>query len=184
MYAFNEDGAGMKELPKDWLKNIIKDFYGMPAKPMEDLKSVEIPNAPIIIKPVEKEVKTESVKKVVKATPKPQPSQDSALTSVFFSVFADFIAKNDISENRKRHYRVVYRALQRYEAYNKITLSFDNITAETLKDFERYLSNEHELFDDQKLKAVMRLYPESRPINQRGSNYVKDMMGKLRTFCR
>lgn len=184
MDAFNENGAGMKELPKDWLKNIIKDFYGMPAKPMEDLKPVEIPIEPIIIKPVEKEVKAEPAKKVVKATPKPQLSQDSAPATVFFQVFSDFIAKNDISENRKRHYRVVYRALQRYEAYNKITLSFDNITAETLKDFERYLSNEHELFDDHKLKAVMRLYPESRPINQRGSNYVKDMMGKLRTFCR
>ena len=195
MDAFNEDGTGMKELPKEWLKNIIKDFYGMPAKPMEDLKPVEIPNEPIIIKPVGKEIKAEPAKKVVKATPKTQPkktavvveeepSKDSAPATVFFQVFSDFIAKNDISENRKRHYRVVYRALQRYEAYNKITLSFDNITAETLKDFERYLATEHELFDDHKLKAVMRLYPESRPINQRGSNYVKDMMGKLRTFCR
>ena len=185
--AFEEAGAGKTELPDDWLKSVVQKFYETPseqtAKPAKlSKKSAPAKPAP---KPTPQPKKAES-QPVAEPVLEPDVEDQDPTPEVssFFSVFSDFIAKNDISENRKRHYRVVYRALQRYEAYNKITLSFDNITAETLKDFERYLSNEHELFDDHKLKAVMRLYPESRPINQRGSNYVKDMMGKLRTFCR
>ena len=190
MNSFIDINSDYHNLPDDWLKNVVDAFYTKPSKPVAPSESIAKPSkksAPA--KPAPKPAPQPK-----KAEPQPivepvfeSDAEDQDLTpevSSFFAVFADFIAKNDISENRKRHYRVVYRALQRYEAYNKITLSFDNITAETLKDFERYLATEHELFDDHKLKAVMRLYPESRPINQRGSNYVKDMMGKLRTFCR
>lgn len=190
MNSFIDINSDYHNLPDDWLKNVVDAFYTKPSKPVAPSESIAKPSK-----------KSAPAKPAPKPAPQPkkaelQPVADPVLesdaedqdltpeVSSFFAVFSDFIAKNDISENRKRHYRVVYRALQRYEAYNKITLSFDNITAETLKDFERYLSNEHELFDDHKLKAVMRLYPESRRINQRGSNYVKDMMGKLRTFCR
>ena len=184
--AFEEAGAGKTELPDDWLKSVVQKFYETPseqtAKPKPSKKSAPAKPAP---KPAPQPKKAEPQPIVEPVFESDAEDQDrTPEVSSFFAVFADFIAKNDISENRKRHYRVVYRALQRYEAYNKITLSFDNITAETLKDFERYLATEHELIDDHKLKAVMRLYPESRPINQRGSNYVKDMMGKLRTFCR
>ncbi len=190
MNSFIDINSDYHNLPDDWLKNVVDAFYTKPSKPVAPSESIAKPSK-----------KSAPAKPAPKPAPQPkkaelQPVAEPVLesdaedqdptpeVSSFFAVFSDFIAKNDISENRKRHYRVVYRALQRYEAYNKITLSFDNITAETLKDFERYLATEHELFDDHKLKAVMRLYPESRPINQRGSNYVKDMMGKLRTFCR
>lgn len=101
----------------------------------------------------------------------------------FFGAFEDFISKSEVSENRKRHYRVVYRAMQRYEEYKRITLDFDTITGETLKDFERYLKDEHTLFVGGKLDRVFKKYPESREIEERGSNHIKDMMGKLRAFC-
>ena len=171
--AFNYAGAGETTLPTDWLKSVVNDFYNEPSQPTPAPEPQPVPKQP---KP----------KKVAAPTPAPAPVAPEAPepSASFFSVFADFIAKNDISDNRKRHYLVVYRALQRYEAYNKITITFDNLSAETLKDFERYLENEYQLKKDRKLERVFRIYPESREIHQRSGNYVKDMMGKLRTFCR
>lgn len=101
----------------------------------------------------------------------------------FFEAYEDYINKSEVSPNRKRHYWVVYRALKRYEEYKHLTLTFDNITGETLKDFERYLRDEHELYTSGELDRVFKKFPESREIEQRGSNHVKDMMGKLRAFC-
>lgn len=180
MNDFNDFDDGRSKLPQDWLKNTISNFYELPNEVEEE---PAIAPEPVItkptkpIKPIIPKVKLLEVKK----SPAQQPAAPS---SSFFSVFSDFIAKNEVSENRKRHYRVVYRALQRYEAYKKIQLSFDTITGETLKDFERYLGEEHELYAAKKLNTILKMYPESREIHQRGSNYIKDMMGKLRTFCR
>lgn len=193
--AFDEAGAGKKELPDNWLKSVVQQFYETPseqnAKPAPKPASPNPAPKPQPSKSAAPKPKNENVAvkiTLVEEQPAPAPViavQEPAPSSTpFFSVFDDFIAKNPISDNRKRHYHVVYRALQRYEAYNKTTLSFDNITAETLKDFERYLENEHVLFEHHKLTSILKMYPESRAIHQRGGNYIKDMMGKLRTFCR
>lgn len=143
--AFNEAGAGKTELPKDWLKNVVKDFYNLPINSETD--------------------------------------EEEAHVMTFFEVFDDFINKVPVSENRRRHYRVVYRALQRYEAYSKIKLTFDNFTSEKVKGFEDYLDKEFDLYESKKLDKIFELYPESRKIHQRGFNYVHGMLKKLRSFC-
>lgn len=140
--SFQSAGAGKTELPKDWLKSTINDYYGFKAKNEEELTE-----------------------------------------KGFFEAYEDYINKSEVSPNRKRHYWVVYRALKRYEEYKHLTLTFDNITGETLKDFERYLRDEHELYTSGELDRVFKKFPESREIEQRGGNHVKDMMGKLRAFC-
>lgn len=104
---------------------------------------------------------------------KPQP---------FFETFEQFIDGSKVSELRKRHYWVVFRALQRFECYNNTKLSFDTITAETLKNFEDYLLHEFSLFEDGELDRVFKQFPETRKLEQRGIGHVKDMMGKLRSF--
>lgn len=181
--AFMKVEAGNNDLPDDWLKNVVNNFYNYAAKPAP--KIVKQPKSIVVeekvIEKVEKPVKVKAEEPVAEQPTKPT---EEIAPSPFFLVFDDFIAKNDISDNRKRHYRVVYRALQRFEAYYKIMLSFDNITGETLKNFERYLSEEHELKKRRKLDRVFKKFPESREIHERSGNYIKDMMGKLRTFCR
>lgn len=198
--AFMEVEDGHIALPNDWLKNVVDAFHTNPsaltaAKPAPKPASPNPAPKPQPRKSAAPKPKNENVAvriTLVEEQPASEPAPEPVIpvqepapsSTPFFSVFDDFIAKNPISDNRKRHYHVVYRALQRYEAYNKTTLSFDNITAETLKDFERYLENEHVLFENHKLTSILKMYPESRAIHQRGGNYIKDMMGKLRTFCR
>ena len=148
--AFYELGAGKVELPSDWLKSTIKQFYNISAESTQ----------------------TEG-----------EEPDDAQSASNFFDVYNDFVEKTDISEARKRHYRVVYRALKRFEAYNKIHLTVGNFTAETVKNFENYLMNEYNLYKTKKLDKVLKMYPESREIHQRGRNYINGMMKKIRTFC-
>lgn len=100
----------------------------------------------------------------------------------FFDIFNEYIDGKKISEHRKRTYRVIGRMLQRFELYNGLTLTLDNITGDTLRDFEQYLFEEHDLFKSGKLDEILEAVPESREPQPRGENAVYDLMGKLRVF--
>lgn len=100
----------------------------------------------------------------------------------FFDIFNEYIEGKKISAHRKRTYRVIGRMLQRFALYNNIELTLDNITGDTLRVFERYLFEEHKLFEDGKLDKVLEEVPESRNPQPRGENSVYDLMGKLRVF--
>ncbi len=81
----------------------------------------------------------------------------AAVPDTFFSVFEEFLAVHKISDVRRKNFRVLFRSLQRYELYKRLTggrkfeLSFDYLTAETLGDIEDFISNEPDMF---------RKYPE------------------------
>ncbi len=116
----------------------------------------------------------------------------------FIEAFARFIETRNISDVRKRNFRVIYRALKRFEIYNRLysrpnfTLAFDTITADTLRKFEDFLKTEYQHFpkdpEPKKLvcsadyKPVFEAVPETRTPAQRGQNTISDIFTKLRTF--
>lgn len=111
----------------------------------------------------------------------------------FFAALDLFLSKHKLSEVRKKNFRVIYRALQRFEMWNKTTLDLDTITQETLRDFEEFLRVENTFFqkDEQSnkwscinedYKAVYEAYPETRTPQARGQNTINDIFTKLRTF--
>ena len=111
----------------------------------------------------------------------------------FFATLDLFLNKHKLSEVRKKNFRVIYRALQRFEMWNKTTLDLDTITQETLRDFEEFLRTENTFFqkDEQSkkwscinedYKVVYEAYPETRTPQARGQNTINDIFTKLRTF--
>ena len=106
----------------------------------------------------------------------------------FFQSFDDFLFKHQLSEVRRKNFRVVYRCLQRFELYVQITsplrmnrkLELDNFTPETLQSFSDFLKKEHEYFDQ--YPDLYLDFPEYHKQKPRGQNTVNDILVKLRTF--
>ena len=112
-----------------------------------------------------------------------QPAVEQKQQS-FFEIFDKFLEDRKFSEQRVKHYKVLERMLKRYELYNKTELTLDNITGETLRDFEQYFYHEHELFKAGKLTKVYKAVPESREPQPRGENSLCDLMKRFRAFFR
>jgi hypothetical protein len=127
----------------------------------------------------------------------------------FFTVFDEFLNTHKLSEVRRKNLRVLYRSLQRYELYKRVTgsrkfeLTFDYLTADTLSDIEEFISSEPDIFKkypeiyekvpyatrqcmktpERKLKAEKE--PSKRTTgepSERGLNTVCDLMIKFRTM--
>ncbi|MDO9155043.1 MAG: phage integrase SAM-like domain-containing protein [Paludibacter sp.] len=103
----------------------------------------------------------------------------------FFEAFDEFLAKRKISDVRKNNFKVIKRALQRYEIYKvvkrkPVTLNFDFITSDTLRDIEDFLRNEHQIFKD--FPKIYETIPETRTPQKRGQNTINDIFTKLRTL--
>lgn len=113
-----------------------------------------------------------------------QPDEQEQKTPSFFDYFNKYIEEKNFSLMRVRHYRVLERCLKRFELFNRYELTLDNITGDTLRDFEKYLYNEHELFEQGKLKRIIKKVPQSRTPQPRGENAVCDLMKKFRAFYR
>ena len=67
----------------------------------------------------------------------------------FFEDFDQFLEVKKLSEVRTRNFRVIYRALQRFELYrrfnrySKFALSFKSVIPDILREFEEFLRMEH-----------------------------------------
>ena len=81
----------------------------------------------------------------------------------FFSLFDKFLKERKLSEGRYKHYMVLKRCLERYEAHTRHQVTF----AISLQEFEQYLSIEHTLFEKQA---------------ERGKNTIIGLLKKLRSF--
>ena len=89
---------------------------------------------------------------------------------------------------RKKNYRVVGRALQRYELYvratkkgqKKFILYVDGITPDTLRDMWDFLENEHRYFE--LYPTIYDSIPEKRTPQPRGKNTMLDCFSRIRTF--
>jgi site-specific recombinase XerD len=112
--------------------------------------------------------------------------QVETTNTTFISLFAEFIEKSKFSEVRKKNFRVVLRALQRFELYTsketqkQFKLNLDTITTDTLNDFDTFLRNEHSLFD--KMPEIYKAVPESRDPKPRGNNTISGIFTKIRSF--
>lgn len=115
----------------------------------------------------------------------------------FFESFDRFLEVHKLSEVRKKNFKVIGRALQRFEMYKKqngakkFCLSLDDTTSEILREFEKFLSVEHTFFskDDNnqvvcsdEYHHIFESVPESRTPQPRGQNTINDVFTKLRTF--
>lgn len=123
----------------------------------------------------------------------PEKYKPKAEKPEFFATFNLFLDKHKLSEVRKKNFRVIYRALHRFEKWNGITLDLDTVTQETLSDFEDFLRVESSYFKkdeesnkwiciNEEYKAVFDTFPETRTPQPRGQNTINDIFTKLRTF--
>ena len=84
----------------------------------------------------------------------------------FFQTIESFIECRKMSDVRKRNFRVILRALQRFELHKcwcgskDYRLTLGRITAKTLSEFEEFLRNEHLLAA--KYPKIYKAVPESR----------------------
>jgi len=107
-------------------------------------------------------------------------------TQTFFEAFNEFLEKHKLSEVRKNNYRVVLRALQRFELYHiektkkPFRLALDMITPSMLTEIEIFLKDEFSI-----CKTMPQIYetiPEKRTPQPRGQNTINDIFTKIRTF--
>lgn len=114
------------------------------------------------------------------------PNSESKADS-FFDIFEVFLKNHTLSKNRKDHYRVVKRALQRFELYkrvknNSFRLTLNSITVDTLHEISEFLRNESELKNDYpKIYDSVKEYRSPQP---RSQNTINGMLTKLRTFIK
>lgn len=71
----------------------------------------------------------------------------------FFDIFNDFLKSRNLSEWRTKHYRVLERALKRFEAYKQATnapeysITLDGFSVSDVNEFEAFLRSEPEIFE-------------------------------------
>lgn len=126
---------------------------------------------------------------------------NSPKQKTFFNHFDDYLALSQFSESRRKHFLVLYRALQRYSIYQSYVITFDSLNPVIITYFEGFLRNEHSLFEknndasekktkqskralvqNTKYEAIFEQFPECRTPKPRGDNYVKGLLTLLRTF--
>lgn len=104
----------------------------------------------------------------------------------FFETFDEFLLKHKLSKVRKNNYKVVYRALQRYELYTTKTtkkefkLTLDTTTSATLHSIEEFLKKEFAIYDE--MPEIYEVIPETRRPQKRGQNTINGIFTKIRTF--
>jgi len=116
------------------------------------------------------------------------PDKYQKVKNTFFETFEEFLQKHPLSDVRCKNYRVVLRALQRFELYSKsyvkgyknFILDIDTINADILQSFDNFLRNEHEYYI--KYPELYKYFPEKRASEPRGSNTIAGIYTKVRTF--
>lgn len=104
----------------------------------------------------------------------------------FFEIFEEFLEKRKLSQVRKNNFRVIIRALKRFELYKTIVgskafeLTTNSVSNETLHEIDKFLRNEHTFFND--YPEIYEKVPETRTPQPRGQNTINDIFTKIRTF--
>jgi integrase len=106
----------------------------------------------------------------------------------FQQLLDDFLLKHKLSEVRKKNFRVICRAMMRYELFVQTTkrgqksfvLDIDTVTADTLHDMWEFFENEHTYYE--KYPTIYEAIPEKRVPKPRGNNTLIDYFCRIRTF--
>ena len=115
-----------------------------------------------------------------------QVNQD--LKPTFQQLLNDFLVKHKLSEVRKKNFRVICRAMTRYELFMRITkrrqksyvLDIDTVTADTLHDMWNFFENEHIYY--KKYPTIYDAISETCVPKPRGNNTLIDYFCRIRTF--
>lgn len=124
--------------------------------------------------------KEELLKKLRQAADKKEKVEVVEKSETIFDAFDEFLIKHPLSEVRKKNFRVIKRAMQRFEIYSKKELTFENLTFDLLKQFDEFLRNEHIIFKER--PEIYATIPEKRIPQMRGQNTINDIFTKVRTF--
>ena len=114
--------------------------------------------------------------------------QEKPTVSSFMELFYSFVENRKLSIVRKNNFKVLGRALQRFELYHQATandefqLSLESFDSEVLRQFDKFLREEHIYCTQTKYKIIYETFSEKRTPKQRGQNTLNDLHTKLRTF--
>ena len=128
-----------------------------------------------------------------------EKQNESANTKTFFEWLDFYLQKKELSEGRKRGFRVLVRMLSRYQLFVRqtdkerkdFTLDVHTIDRETLEDFFDYASNEKTLSEEnpELFKRLLADYPvefspkhKKRVIEERGRNIIIGRKKSLKAF--
>lgn len=107
--------------------------------------------------------------------------------------FIEHHTPSELSDVRKKNYRVIQRMLGRYSLYANDPLELNSITADTIADFHRFILIENSLLKKTKkgvspkrqFKRLYDQFPEERlSIEQRAENTATDYLKKVRAIIR
>jgi integrase len=96
-------------------------------------------------------------------------------TSDFFSMFDKFLKVREFSYDRTKHFKSVYNQWKRYEEKRKIKITFETVTVDILRDFEKYLKEES-------TKPRSTRKPEKQVISPKGKNTIHKIIAMTRAF--
>lgn len=107
---------------------------------------------------------------------------------LLLKLFSEFLVKHKLSEVRKKNFRVIHRALTRYELYVRTTkrgqkdfvLDVDTVTPEILRDMWDFFENEYRYYE--LYPTIYEAVPEKRTPQPRGKNTLIDCFSRIRTF--
>lgn len=125
-----------------------------------------------------------------------QKESESSTTKTFFEWMDYYLSKKDLSEGRKRGFRVLVRILSRYQSFVRLTdkerknftLDIHTLDKDTVEDFFDYMANEKSLSEEypEIFKSLLADYPveftpkhKNSVIEERGHNI---MVGRKKSF--
>lgn len=100
----------------------------------------------------------------------------------FFDALDEYIATQKVSALRRTHYGVIRRALERWEVYRGRPLSLATFSKDDIREFERFLADEHELAADRRWRKLYAGLSVREVPGVRGRNTIIDYLVILRAF--
>lgn len=111
----------------------------------------------------------------------------------FFNLIESYLQKKKMSEVRAKDFRVLIRALKRYELFIAVhekkdfNLDIDKISSDTLEDIESFLRNEHILYKEypqiyETFPAIIHTARKNIKPQPRGNNTICAFFNRLRAF--
>ncbi len=159
---FKEAGAGKNLLPKEWLQETIDKWH--------------------------RDHNEKSAQRFVKDDLGRNAKKEKRESKEFFEALDFFICNHEMTPGRAKHYKCLRVLLRRFEAYKSINLTFDGLDIRTLRDFEKYLGDEYQLFKQGKLEDVLAATTdEDHPhhiTEARGKHTITGIMKCFRSFVR
>lgn len=111
----------------------------------------------------------------------------------FFDLFESYLEKRKLSDVRDKNFRVLVRALQRFELFKKkigdksYSLDINTINSDIIEDFEDFLRSEHSIFEEyphiyKEIPSIIDSRRKNVKPRPRGNNTICALFNKLRAF--